>query len=127
MGSTRRSRRGPPGWRGAAGVWESTGWGVASGLVPPRLLSRQRGPLSAGFALGRGAPAWCWPRGRSVGFGWVWLWGVGSGVWLGLVAGGGSCDCEVVGFEPFVVLSADGYEVVDVGSAVVAVPLLDVV
>ena len=52
---------------------------------------------------------------------------MGAGAWLGLVAGGGWCDCEVVGFEPFVVLWADGDEVVDIGSATVAVPFAYVV
>jgi len=36
-------------------------------------------------------------------------------------------DCEVVGFEPFVVAAADGDEVVDVGGSSVSVPLLHVV
>ncbi len=96
-------------------------------LVTPRLLSRQRRPLPEGLALGRGAPAWRWLRGLTLGCGWVWLWGVGSGAWLGLYSVGGWCDFQVVGFEPFVVPWADGYEVVDVGSAAVAVPFFDVV
>ena len=44
-----------------------------------------------------------------------------------MVAVGGSPDYEVVGFEPFVVAAADGYEVIHVGPAAVAVPFLDVV
>lgn len=46
---------------------------------------------------------------------------------VGLVVVGRTGNYEVLGFEPLVVFAADGDQVVDVGVAVVAVPLLDFV
>ena len=44
-----------------------------------------------------------------------------------MVSVGGGSDYEVFGFEPLVVAAAHGDEVIQIGPATVAVPLLDVV